>query len=191
MCRSRLGVGVVRASVFQSDLRDSICSQTTVSGATTVTNISNADRVRVRGVELAFSGEKVGLTGLAIDANVSASNAQILADVANPAHVGSRFPRIPRMRANLLASYRFDEHWLTSVGVRYSGRQFNTLDNSDMNPNVCGGTSSFTVADLKARYRFDRHWSASLGIDNLTDCRYYVFHPYPGRDFYGELKWSL
>ncbi|KKL38072.1 hypothetical protein WR30_08160 [Burkholderia contaminans FFH2055] len=191
MCRSRLGVGVVRASVFQSDLRDSICSQTAVSGATTVTNISNADRVRVRGVELAFSGEKVGLKGLAIDANVSASNAQILADVANPEHVGSRFPRIPRMRANLLASYRFDEHWLASVGVRYSGRQFNTLDNSDMNPNVCGGTSSFTVADLKARYRFDRHWSASLGIDNLTDCRYYVFHPYPGRDFYGELKWSL
>ncbi|AOL03267.1 hypothetical protein WI95_04620 [Burkholderia contaminans] len=191
MCRSRLGVGVVRASVFQSDLRDSICSQTAVSGATTVTNISNADRVRVRGVELAFSGEKVGLKGLAIDANVSASNAQILADVANPEHVGSRFPRIPRMRANLLASYRFDEHWLTSVGVRYSGRQFNTLDNSDMNPNVCGGASSFTVADLKARYRFDRHWSASLGIDNLTDRRYYVFHPYPGRDFYGKLQWSL
>lgn len=45
-----VGVGVVRASVFQSDLRDSIYSQTTVSGATTVTNISNVDRVRVRGV---------------------------------------------------------------------------------------------------------------------------------------------
>lgn len=184
-------VGVVRASVFQSDLRDSIYSQTTVSGATTVTNISTVDRVRVRGVELAFSGENVGLKGLAIDANVSASNAQILADAANPAYVGSRFPRIPRMRANLLASYRFDEHWLASVGVRYSGRQFNTLDNSDVNPDVYGGTSSLTVVDLKARYRFDRHWTASLGIDNLTDRRYYVFHPYPGRTFYGELKWSL
>ncbi|MBU9617547.1 TonB-dependent receptor [Burkholderia multivorans] len=186
-----VGVGVVRASVFQSDLRDSIYSQTTVAGASTVTNISNVDRVRVRGVELAFSGENVGLKGLAIDANVSASNAQILADAANPAYVGSRFPRIPRMRANLLASYRFDEHWLASVGVRYSGRQFNTLDNSDVNPDVYGGTSAFTVVDVKARYRFDRHWTASVGIDNLTDRRYYVFHPYPGRTFYGELKWSL
>ncbi|HEF4754767.1 TPA: TonB-dependent receptor, partial [Burkholderia multivorans] len=178
-------------SVFQSDLRDSIYSQTTVAGASTVTNISNVDRVRVRGVELAFSGENVGLKGLAIDANVSASSAQILADAANPAYVGSRFPRIPRMRANLLASYRFDEHWLASVGVRYSGRQFNTLDNSDVNPDVYGGTSAFTVVDVKARYRFDRHWTASVGIDNLTDRRYYVFHPYPGRTFYGELKWSL
>ncbi|KVE62826.1 TonB-dependent receptor [Burkholderia vietnamiensis] len=186
-----VGVGVVRASVFQSDLRDSIYSQTTVSGATTVTNISNVDRVRVRGVELAFSGRNVGLRGLDIDANVSASNAQILADAANPAYVGSRFPRIPRVRANLLASYRFDEHWLGSVGVRYSGRQFNTLDNSDVNPDVYGGTSNFTIVDLKARYSFDRHWSASVGIDNVTDRRYYVFHPYPGRTFFGELKWSL
>ncbi|MFP3526635.1 hypothetical protein SB912_29535, partial [Pantoea sp. SIMBA_072] len=40
--------------------------------------------------------------------STTASNAQILADTANPAYVGSRFPRIPRMRANLLASYRFD-----------------------------------------------------------------------------------
>ncbi|KVD81621.1 TonB-dependent receptor [Burkholderia ubonensis] len=186
-----VGVGVVRASVFQSDLRDSIYSQTTVSGASTVTNTSNVDRVRVRGVELAFSGQNVGLKGLDVDANVSASNAQILSDAANPAYVGSRFPRIPRMRANLLASYRFDEHWLASVGVRYSGRQFNTLDNSDVNPDVYGGTSSFTVVDLKARYRFDRHWVASVGVDNLTDRRYYVFHPYPGRTFFGELKWSL
>ncbi|KVH68513.1 TonB-dependent receptor [Burkholderia ubonensis] len=186
-----VGVGVVRASVFQSDLRDSIYSQTTVSGASTVTNTSNVDRVRVRGVELAFSGQNVGLKGLDVDANVSASNAQILSDAANPAYVGSRFPRIPRMRANLLASYRFDEHWLASVGVRYSGRQFNTLDNSDVNPDVYGGTSAFTVVDLKARYRFDRHWVASVGIDNLADRRYYVFHPYPGRTFFGELKWSL
>ena len=134
-----VGVGVVRASVFQSDLRDSIYSQTTVSGATTVTNISNVDRVRVRGVarvqrrERRFEGrdrrERVG------------EQCTILADAANPAYVGSRFPRIPRMRANLLASYRFDEHWLASVGVRYSGRQFNTLDNSDVNPDVYGGTS--------------------------------------------------
>ncbi|MFP3702121.1 TonB-dependent receptor, partial [Burkholderia sp. SIMBA_013] len=78
-----------RASVFQSDLRDSLYSQTTVSGASTVTNISNVDRVRVHGVELGFSGRNVGLRGLDIDANVSASNAQILADTANPAYVGS------------------------------------------------------------------------------------------------------
>lgn len=188
------GVGVVRASVFQSDLSDSIYSQTTVSGATTVTNISNVDhlrgRGRVRGVELAFSGENVGLKGLAIDASVSASNARILADVANPAYVGPRFPRIARMHANLLASYRFDEHWLRASACAARAGSSTLLDNSDVNPDVYGGTSSFTVVDRKARYSFDRHWSASLGIDNLADRRYYVFQPYPGRTFNGEPKWS-
>ncbi|KVE24377.1 TonB-dependent receptor [Burkholderia singularis] len=186
-----VGVGVVRASVFQSDQRNAIYSQTTLAGAATYTNISNVDRVRVRGVELAFSGQNVGLRGLDVDANVSATNAQILADAANAVYVGARWPRIPRMRANLLASYRFDEHWMTSLGVRYSGRQFNTLDNRDVNPDVYGGASSYAVVDLKAQYRFDRHWLALFGIDNVTDRRYYVFHPYPGRTFYGELKWAI
>jgi len=186
-----VGVGVVRASVFQSDLRDSIYSQTTVSGSTTVTNISNVDRVRVRGVELAFSGQNVLLHGLDLDANVTATHSKILADAANPSYVGKRFPRIPVVRANLLANYHFTQQWQGSVGLRYSGRQYNTLDNSDINPDVYGGTSSFFVIDLKARYQVGKHWLASVGIDNLTDRRYYVFHPYPGRTFYGELKWML
>ncbi|MET5012499.1 TonB-dependent receptor, partial [Burkholderia pseudomallei] len=80
------------------------------------------------------------------------------ADAAHSNYVGVRWPRIRRMLANLLASYRFDELWMTSVGVRYSGRQYNALDNSDVNPGVYGGTSWLMVVDLKARYRFDRHW---------------------------------
>ncbi|HLX03297.1 MAG TPA: TonB-dependent receptor [Trinickia sp.] len=186
-----VGVGVVRASVFQSDLRNSIYSQTTVDGASTFTNISNVDRVRVRGVELAFSGQNVLLPGFDLDANVSAASARTLADAANPAYVGQRFPRIPVVRLNVLAAYHFNERLLGSVGLRYSGRQYNTLDNSDINPDVYGGTSSFALVDLKARYQLDRHTVASVGVDNVTDCRAYVFHPYPGRTFYGELKWSL
>ena len=30
-----------------------------------------------------------------------------------------------------------------------------------------------------------------LGIDNLTDQRYFVYHPYPGRTFYAEAKLSF
>jgi iron complex outermembrane receptor protein len=186
-----VGFGVMRASVFQSDLRNSIYSQTTVNGASTITNISNVDRVRVRGVELAFSGENVLLHGLDLDANVSASSARTLDDAANPAYVGKRFPRIPVVRLNMLAAYHFNDRLLGSVGLRYSGRQYNTLDNSDVNPDVYGGTSSFVFVDLKARYRIDRHLIAAVGIDNVTDYRAYVFHPYPGRTFYGELKWAL
>jgi iron complex outermembrane receptor protein len=186
-----VGVGVVRASVFRSDQRNAIYSQTTVNGATTVTNFSNVDRVRVHGAELAFSGQNVLLHGLDLDANVSATDARTLADAANPSYVGKQWPRIPAVRANLLATYHFTPAWQGSVGVRYSGREYNTLDNSDVNPDVYGGTSSYLVIDLKARYRIGRHFLASFGIDNLTDRRYYVFHPYPGRTIFGEFKWQL
>jgi iron complex outermembrane recepter protein len=184
-------VGVVRASLFQSDLRNLIYGQTTVSGASTVTNISNVDRVRLRGAELAFSGQNVLLRGLDLDANASASNARTLADTANPNYVGKRWPRIPVMRANLLAAYHFARNGsLASVcAIRAASTTRSTTAISI--PTSMAGTSSFVVIDLKARYQIDRQWLASLGIDNLTDRRYYVFHPYPGRTFNGELKWSL
>jgi iron complex outermembrane receptor protein len=99
--------------------------------------------------------------------------------------------RVPRWRANLIGSYRPDERWTTSLAMRYSGRQYNTLDNSDINPNTYGGTSTYTVWDAKANYRFTKWLDASFGVNNLTDKRYYVFHPYPGRTFIGELHASF
>jgi iron complex outermembrane receptor protein len=77
------------------------------------------------------------------------------------------------------------------AGVRYSGRQYGTLDNTDVLPNVYGGTSRFFTVDLKASYRIDKHFTVALGVDNLTDRRDFVYHPYPSRTFYGQLKWRL
>ncbi|MBX4067999.1 TonB-dependent receptor domain-containing protein, partial [Burkholderia cepacia] len=77
------------------------------------------------------------------------------------------------------------------AGVRYSGRQYGTLDNTYVLPNVYGGTSSFFTVDLKASYRIDKHITLALGVDNLTDRQYFVYHPYPSRTFYGQLKWRL
>ena len=33
--------------------------------------------------------------------------------------------------------------------------------------------------------------SAALGVDNLTDEHYWVYHPYAGRTWFGELRWEL
>jgi len=47
------------------------------------------------------------------------------------------------------------------------------------------------VWDAKFKYRFTRKIDASFGIDNLTDKKYYVSHPYPGRSLVGELHASF
>lgn len=44
--------------------------------------------------------------------------------------------------------------------------------------------------DARANYNFDQHWSAALGVDNLNNSRYFLFHPFPQRTVFGELKYS-
>ncbi|MEV8472770.1 TonB-dependent receptor [Ralstonia sp. UNC404CL21Col] len=187
--------GVLRTSLFQSDVRDSIYTQTNITVTPNVTNVQNVDRVRTRGIELAYSGQDVlqgaGVRGVDVEANVAFTQSKTLADAANPTYVDETWPRMPRVRANLFASWHATPDWTVGAGVRYSGRQYGTLDNTDVLPNVYGGTSSFFTVDLKASYRIDKHVTLALGVDNLTDRRYFVYHPYPSRTFYGQLKWRL
>lgn len=48
--------GMLRASLFQSDVRDSLYTQTNITVTPNVTSVQNVDRVRTRGIELAYSG---------------------------------------------------------------------------------------------------------------------------------------
>lgn len=186
---------MLRASLFQSDVRDSLYTQTNITVTPNVTSVQNVDRVRTRGIELAYSGQDVardlGVRGVDIEANAAFTQARTLADAANPAYVGKVWPRMPRVRANLFASWHASAGWTLGAGLRYSGRQYGTLDNTDVLPEVYGGTSRFFTVDLKAGYRVDKHVTLALGVDNLTDRRYFVYHPYPSRTFYGQLKWRL
>ena len=75
-----------------------------------------------------------------------------------------------------------------SLGVRYSGQQYSTLDNSDVNGSAYTGASSYLVTDLRWRYRINPKTVASLGIDNLSDETYWNFHPYPQRTYVADLK---
>ena len=93
-----------------------------------------------------------------------------------------------RQRARHLA---LGERWTTTLGARYSGTQYNTLDNSDTNAFTFTGTSSFLVFDARVRCRIGERWSASLGIDNLGNEEYWAFHPYTQRTFAAELAASF
>ena len=94
-------------------------------------------------------------------------------------------PRVPDWRANAFATYRFGERWSLTAGGRYSGTQYNTLDNSDTNPYAFTGTSPFIVFDLRARYANER-WNAAFGVDNAGDEEYWAFHPYTRRSMIAE-----
>jgi iron complex outermembrane recepter protein len=183
--------GLFRLSLFQDDVKNTIFSQTDTTVIPNVTNFQNIGKVRSRGVETSYQGQDVLLNGLDLAASVAYTQSKILANAQNPASVGKYFYRIPLWRANLVATWRFDARSALTVGVRYSGRQYNTLTNVDTNPDVFGGTSSYTVADVKFTFRPTKTSEIGVGIDNLFDERYFVYHPYPGRTFYCEAKLRL
>ncbi|NDD14674.1 MAG: TonB-dependent receptor, partial [Betaproteobacteria bacterium] len=103
--------------------------------------------------------------------------------------IGKWQPNIPQWRATALANYRVDEQWNVAAGARYSGPQYRTLNNADINGFTYQGVSEFFTTDLRVRYKVDKHWVASFGIDNLNNYQYWNFHPYPQRNYNFELKW--
>ena len=103
--------------------------------------------------------------------------------------VGKITPQLPTWRATLVATYRPDDKWTATVAARYSGRQYGQIDNFDGNGNTWQGFSPFFVVDTRVRYDIDKHWSASAGVDNLNNDKYWVFHPFPQRTYYAELRY--
>lgn len=183
--------GNMRVSLFEDDVRDTILSQTNILVIPNVTNIQNIDRVRTRGIELYATINNLGIRGLELTGSLTLARSEILENTNNPTLVDKDWVRIPRVRANLLASYRADEHWTTSLGMRHSSSMYGNLDNSDVNHDTFGAISAYTVWDTKVTYRLSKQLEASFGVDNLTDAHYNVYHPYPGRTFIGELRASF
>ena len=181
----------LRATVFVEHTADALYAQTNVNVTPNVTNIQNVAAVRTRGVELAWQGVDVVVRGLDLSSSLTFADSIITRNADFPASVGRWQPRVPRWRANLLASWRPDDHWALTAGLRYSGRQYGTLDNSDPNGAAYTGVSRFLVGDVRVQYRLDSHWQASLGIDNLNNDRYWAFHPYTQRTFNAELRYDL
>jgi iron complex outermembrane receptor protein len=183
-------LGRVRATVFHERTRDALYSQTTTNGSGTSTSIQNVPRIRTHGLELAAELSGVGSHALDVTASITFADSIIEENPRLPASEGKWQPRVPRWRSNLVATYHPGEHWSLTGALRYSGRQFNTLDNSDPHSGAYTGTSPFLVADARVRYRFDERWSAAVGVDNLANRTYWNFHPYNQRTWNAELKFD-
>jgi outer membrane cobalamin receptor len=103
---------------------------------------------------------------------------------------GKRQPRLPTWRANAIVTYRANEKLTASVSVRYSSGQFGQLNNSDTNGFAYTGITSYVVADLIAKYKITRQWTAMGGINNVNNDKYWIFHPFPQRTFFAQLKFN-
>jgi len=182
-----LGQGLLRLTLFNEDVTDSLYSQL-IPGSTTVSRVQNVDAINTKGIELAYQGNGVLIKGLDFSGSITYADSRIVSNPALPSSIGKYQPRVPVWRATALTSYRFDEQWSSTLGVRYSGDQYSQLNNSDVNGFAYQGASRYLVLDLRTRYRIQRQTVVSLGIDNLSNEEYWNFHPYPKRTYVAELK---
>ena len=186
-----------RATFFGEATQDALYSQTTFDAAANrnISRVQNIGRIETTGLELAVNAENVGRKGLDLSGSLTYTDSTIRENagfvVVAGDTIGKRQPNIPAWRATALASYRWSPQWITSLGLRYSGPQFRTLNNADVNGYTYQGVSEYFTADVRARYQFNKQLSAAVGIDNLNNYPYWNFHPYPQRTFSAELQWQL
>ncbi|BBB65409.1 TonB-dependent receptor [Undibacterium sp. YM2] len=185
------GKGFLRTTLFHERTRDALYSQVNTLITPNVTNIQNVDEIHTTGLELAYQASDVFTRGLDLIASLTYANSEITRNDKFPASVGKWQPRVPAWRANFVISYRPEDKLSTTLGLRYSGKQYGSLDNSDSNAFTYQGFSSFVVADVRVRYQLARQWVASVGIDNLNNKKYWAFHPYTQRSVVGELKFDF
>ena len=192
-----LGHGLFRFTFFNENVRDSLFTQLTLHPILNqnISRVANVKRVQTNGVEVAYNGDDVFRKGLDLSGSVTYADSRIKENDGFVAVAGDTLgkyqPRVPVLRATALVSYRFDPAWTASMGARYSGRQYSTLNNADVNGFAYTGASKYFTADVRVRYQVSKQWSAAVGIDNLNNYQYWNFHPYPQRTYLAELKYDL
>jgi iron complex outermembrane receptor protein len=190
--------GSVRLSLFQENTRNALISQTSTlpNYAVPVTYTMNVGEVRNRGIELAAQQNNVLIQGLELAGSVTFVDSTILSDPSFVSATGTtadgkHVPYVPRWRATAVATYRPTAAWAFTFAGRYSGKQYSTLDNTDNTANVFGAFDRFLVFDAHVNYQINEQLSASFGIDNLTNEKYFLYHPFPQRTYVASLKFRL
>jgi iron complex outermembrane receptor protein len=198
--------GRVRLTLFEERTNNAIISQTnTVTNANNsqvmATTFSNVAAIRMQGVELSGEKNDVVIRGLQLFGSVTYVDSRILSDPnwagTNPLTglpdtvVGKRVPFVPDWRARFGVTYRPNESWAYTVAARYSGKQYSTLDNTDIISHVYGAFDNYFVVDMKVHYVATQNFSFDFGIDNLFNEQYFLFHPFPGRTFVVAGKYTF
>jgi len=189
-----LGNALARLTYFAETTRDALYSQTVYDGAANknISRVQNVGRIDTQGLEAAFNGQGVGWRELDVLGSVTYAHSIIKENagyVSTPGDtLGRQQPNIPRWRATAQATWHFSPQWSASLGARYSGPQYRTLNNADTNGFTYMGVSRYFTTDLRVLWRIDKTLTASFGIDNLNNDQYWNFHPYPQRSYQANLR---
>ncbi len=190
--------GNLRVNLFQETVKDTIESQT--DSSTNVRSFVPIDEIDVKGIEFIANKSEVFFKELDLRFNVTWTDAKVVDnstaesaigfDPANSIE-GNRYPRLPKWRSNLLATYHLNEAFNFSSNIQYTSDSFGRIDNSDTQHNVYGAQDAYTRIGLRAAYDVSNQWNISAGLDNVTNEITYVAHPWPGRTVYLNFSYDL
>ena len=120
--------GLLRLTFFAETTRNALYSQTTFDPVANrnISRVQNVGRIETWGAELVYGGADVLLKGLDINGSVTYADSEIKANdgfVVTPGDtIGKQQPNIPKWRATLLTTYRFDERWAASSACATAAR---------------------------------------------------------------------
>lgn len=184
--------GYVRMNLYRENIKNVIESQTTLlNGGGSLRTFIPVDEVQTTGIEFIVNANNVFIDALDIRYNVAYTDSKILNNDADRTIEGNQFPRMPKWRSNLLATYHISNAWDVGGSIQYASDSYGRLDNKDEEDNVVGAQDAYTRMGLKTSYQINRNSSISLGVDNLTNEVAYVHHPWPGRTVYLSASYDM
>ena len=182
--------GYLRLNLFAETVNDAIFNQTTIVDNRRIRTFLPVDEVETRGTEFVFNRSGIA-ERLDVRFNLAYVDSEITKNSANPDLEGNAFPRMPRWRGHLLATWHMSDRWDIGGGVRYASNSYGDLDNADTANEVFGAHDAYTQIGLKTNYRLESGVRLSVGVDNLTNEVTFVHHPWPGRTVYLEAAVDL
>jgi iron complex outermembrane recepter protein len=185
-----LGAGHVRLSLFNECIRDALIAQAAplVAGSGTLFSfVQNIPKVRTHGLEATFDWPVN--VAFQLSGSVTLVDPRILADPVLAAAEGKDIPQVPRRRATLVATWRPSARASFTLAGRYSSRSFATIDNSDVVTHTYQGFEAYLALDARATIRLGDHLEAAFGVENLTNARTFIFHPFPQRSANAEISY--
>ena len=191
LLRHAIGPVTLTGSVFYQRVRNAIFSYISFDQANvSTTRFRNIDVTRQYGAELIAESRDWPVRGLDLEANAAWIDAETVRNSGDPASEGVQFPRIPRWRLAGNIRYALTPAVQTVLGVRYASRPNTDLDGLQRG-DTYGYTSELFALDARISWRLASGLRLAAGVNNITNDRAWVFHPYPQRSFLLEAGYSL
>lgn len=182
--------GTIRLSLFNEVIDNALISQSGTLNGQTATFVQNVERSRARGLELAIDRRDL-IPGVDLQGSVTYADAKTVRNAGFAASVGKLLPSVPHWKATAVVTWRPSDQVSLTAAARYASRNYATLDNSDTVGNTFQGFYKYFVVDARALFRINDHFDFAVGVDNLTNDKYFLFHPFPQRSFTAEATWKL